>query len=227
MGADVALIEGQVPQSVDTGAPGFQSLQPLPLTALEQLSGLHAEQAHSIRRMKFLDQAVHAALALMLLGITAIALGAGTPLSWCFAWSLLMLLAIIGLLRCHLRGADRTADQPDLARAAGTLRAVLLYAGFAWGSGALLVLPATTQTLPALLFAVAPSAVLAALLNDHKGVLRFLVPVTAITILAAILGPWPDAGLDTALFLMLQSGIAALVIRRRPEKIPAGLLLGS
>lgn len=229
MGADVALVDGHepVPQSLDRNAPERRELAPLPLAALDQLSRLHAEQAHSIQRMKFLDGSANAALALMLLGVAAIALGAGTSLPLCFAWSLLMLLAIIAMLRCHLRAGADESDRIDVTQAARDMRAVLFYAGFAWGSGALLVLPPATQPVAALVFALAPSAILAALLQDHEGVLAFLVPVTAIAILAAILRPWPDAGLDTALLLMLQSGIAALVLRRRRQKFPAGLVLRS
>jgi len=197
----------------------------LPLAALEQLSRLHAEQARSAQRMMFLDGSANAALALMLLGVAVIALGAGTSLPLCFAWSLLLLLAIIALLRCHLRVHDRIGAM----RAARDLRAVLFYAGCAWGSGALLVLPPVTYPAAALPFAVAPSAILATLLKDRGGALAFLMPVTAGAIAAAILRPWPDAGLATALLLMLQSGIAALAILRdrRAEKIPPGLALHS
>lgn len=228
MGACVALIDGHdsVPRPADVQARGH-GLTPLPLAALEQLSRIHAEHAQAAQRMVFLRGTANAALALMLLGVAALAFGAGTSLRLCFAWSLLVLLGIGALLRCHIRST--ASDRVSLSEAAQDLRAILLYAGISWGTGALLVLPPATGPVLAVLFAVLPSICVALLLRDQGGTLAFLVPVTAIGILAAILRPWPDAGLDTALLLMLQSGITAHAILRGrvAEKIPAGLALRS
>lgn len=225
----MALIDshGSVPHPADSNARAGSGLQPLPLAALEQLSSIHAEHAQAAQRMAFLQSTANAALALLLLGVAALVFGAGTSLRLCFTWSLLVLLGICALLRCHIRST--ASDRASVGEAVKDLRAILLYAGFAWGTGALLVLPAATGAVAAVLFTVTPGIAMALLLRDQSGTLAFLVPLTAISILAAILRPWPDAGLDTALLLMLQSGIAACVIlrNRRPEKIPAGLALRS
>jgi hypothetical protein len=224
MGADVALGHPRFAQSLDAGRA---ALAPLPLAALEQLSRLHAEQALAMQRMEFLDGTADAALALMLMGAAAIMLGAGTALPLCFAWSLLMLIAIIGLAGCDLRVGqilcDTSEDGIRVTRAAKERRGVLLFAGMVWGSGAVLVLPPATEPIAALLFAVAPGAVLAARLRDRKSVLAFLTPLTGIVLATAVLSPWPNKGLDIALLLMLQSGIAAFAWRRHAAKGPAGL----
>lgn len=232
-GACVALTDGHdsVSRALAAGAPSRRALPPLPLAALEQLSRLHAEQVETAQRMMFLRGTVNAALGLMLLGIAALAVGAGTSLALCFTWSLLMLLAIGALLSCHVRAS--AADRLSLEDAVKDLRAILLYAGFAWGTGALLVLPPDAGPLLAVPFIVLPSAAMALLLRDAGSTLAFLVVATAIGIAAAILRPWPDAGLDTALLLLLQSGIAAQTVlrgnrvKKRAEKMPAGLALRS
>lgn len=205
-------------------------LPPLPLAALEQLSRLHAEQAETAQRMMFLQGTVNAALGLMLLAIAALVLGAGTSLALCFTWSLLVLVAIGALLRCHIRSA---ADRISRTDADKDLRATLIYAGLAWGAGALLVLPPDARPLLVVPFIVLPGAVMALLLRACGGALAFLVPATIIGIAAAIARPWPDAGLDTALLLLLQSGIAAHAIlsfrqaKKSAGDMPAGLALRS
>jgi hypothetical protein len=195
----------------------------VPQAALEHLFRLHAEQADNAKRMIFLENTADTALVLLLLAAAALLVGAGTGLALCFAWSLLMLLGISALIVCHIK--SMVGDHVLLADAVKDLRVVLAYVGIAWGTGALLVLPATAGPLLVLGFAVLPSLCLTHTLRDGRGALAFLAPVTALTAAATILRPWPDAGLDAALLVLLQSGIAALALRGRRHAMPAGLAL--
>ena len=78
-----------------------------------------------------------------------------------------------------------------------------------------------------LLFAGLPSLCLSVLVKDREAGLAFLIPVTALTVAAAIIRPWPDAGLDTALVLAVQSAIAGhILLKARRTRRPAGLALG-
>jgi hypothetical protein len=221
-GAFMAFSDPQPSSQLFAGAPSA----PLPLTALTRLAELHDEACQTSQLAVFLDGAVHAAGALVLMGMAVLTFAAGTALQPCFIWAVLILLAVGTLLRSYIRSIAAAFDRPALTEAAQDLRAILFYAGSAWGAGAFLVLSPAATPATAVLFAVLPSLTLSLLLKDREGVLVFLIPVTAIGIAAAILRPWPDAGLDTALLLMLQSGIAAYVLMRGPrENVPAGLAL--
>ena len=76
--------------------------------------------------------------------------------------------------------------------------------------------------------ALLPSLGLALILKDQGGPLAFVIPVTILSLTAAILQPWADASLDAALLLMLQGSIVVRILlqNRRPRgRLPAGLLL--
>ena len=201
---------------------------PLPVAVMEKLSRLHVENALTLRRTEFLRATVNIALAQILLGGALLLFIAGASLKDCFIWSLLVLLGIGGLLRCHIQASSSRQAGPDsLDTNVRDMRAVLLYAGFAWGAGALLVLPPMSGPVAVLSFTALPSLVVALLLKDRDGILAFLLPLTVIGVTAAILNHRPFAGLDTALLLMLQSGIAAYTIlrARRRETLPSGLFV--
>jgi hypothetical protein len=200
---------------------------PLPVAVMEKLSRLQAENARTLARTVFLRTTVNVALGLMLLGVATLLFAAGTSLKFCFIWSALVLLGVGALLRCHIQASG--SEHAELGDAIRDMRAVLLYAGFAWGAGALLVLPSGAAPAAALGFVVLPSLAVTLLLQDRDGALAFLLPLTAISLAAAILHHWLFAGLDTGLLLMLQSGIAAYAIlgARRRETHTAGYFLRS
>ena len=215
-------------ESMPAGTLAAEELPVLPLTALNALSQLHGEATQAASLAGFLDAAVNAAGALVLFSMAALAFGAGTALKPCFFWSVLMLLAVLALLRSYIRSTAAAFDRAPMEEAAKDLRAILLYAGFAWGTGAFLVLAPDTAPLAGLAFIALPSLMLSLLLKDREGALAFLVPATAVAVGAAILQPWPDSGLAVALLLMLQSAIAAhAFLRGRTARagLPAGLAL--
>ena len=184
-------------------------LAPLPLAALERLPQLHDESAGNSGLAQCLASAVYAAGSLTLLGMAALTFGAGTTLKSCFAWAFLVLIGVGALLRSYIRSTAAVFDRAPLTEAAQDLRAILLYAGFAWGAGAFLVLSPVAGPVATLAFAGLPSLAIALIFKDQGGPLAFVIPVTILSLTAAVLQPWPDAGLDTALLLMLQSSIAA------------------
>jgi hypothetical protein len=222
----MALTDGNEPSP--QFSPSLPGRPALPLLALERLSELHAESGDTADLAQFLAGAVNAAAALTLLGMAALTFEAGASLKSCFSWALLVLMGIGALLRSYIRSTAAAFDRAPLDEAAKDLRAILLYAGFAWGAGAFLMLPSAASPLSGLSFAVLPPLGLALLLKDRDGPLAFLLPVTAMSLAAAVLRPWSDAGVVTALTLMLHSSIAAYVIlrgRKRRAGLPPGLLL--
>ena len=217
------------PQPPQPGAsPSVPRLAPLPLAALERLPLLHDESADNKELARFLAGAVYAAGALTLLGMAVLAFDAGATLKSCFAWALLVVIGVGAMLRSYIRSTAAMFDRTPLTEAAQDFRAILLYAGFAWGAGAFLVLPPVAGPLAILVFAGLPSLGLALILKDQGGPLAFVIPVTILSLTAAILQPWADAGLDAALLLMLQGSIVVRILlqNRRPRgRLPAGLLL--
>ena len=200
----------------------------MPLNALDRLPVLHAESFNAAGVVRFLGGAVHAAGALTLLGMAMLTFGAGSGLKACFTWALLVLVGIGALLYSYIRSTAAAFDRAPLDEAAQDLRAIVLYAGFAWGAGTFLVLSPVAGAVTVLSFAVLPSLAVALLLKDQSGPLAFVIPVTLMSLAAAIMRPWPNAGLDTALLLMLQSSIVARIVlqSRRPHgPLPAGLQL--
>ena len=219
----MALIDNHSLPMID---PAVEGLPAPARDPLGRLAALHEEGSETQALARFLAGAVSAAGALMLLAMAILSFAAGTALLPCFAWSLLVLIGVCLLLRSYIRSTAAASVTISMHQAATELRALLVYCGFAWGAGGLMVLSPDVSVPVPLIFAALPTLVLSMLLKDRDGALAFLVPVTGLTIGAAILRPWPDAGLDTALLLALQSLIAAhILMGARRQSGPAGLAL--
>jgi hypothetical protein len=94
------------------------------------------------------------------------------------------------------------------------LSAILLYAGFAWGAGAFLALPAGTNVAAAILFAAAPGIAIAALLREREAVFLFLAPVATLGSFASVLRPFADGALTAGLILIACAAVAAAAVLR-------------
>ncbi len=103
-----------------------------------------------------------------------------------------------------------------------------MFAGFAWGAGAFLALPAGSGVAGAILFATVPAIAVAALLREREAVFLFLAPIATLTSFASVLRPFAQAPLNAALILVacaVVGGAAALRDRRgaafdRPAMLP-------
>jgi hypothetical protein len=218
------------PAAFGANAPIAQTLPSIPMEALERLAQLHAEHSQVARQAIFLQGAVHAAAVLILSGVAVLAFAAGTSLTAGFIWSVLVLAGVAALLRSHIRDVASGAGSVPLRLAAKELRAILFLAGLAWGTGAFLVLAPDAGPVAMLMFASLPSFLLSLVVKDRDGVLAFVAPVTLLCATAPVLTVWPlaapDSGLEVALLLMLQSGIAArCIVRGRKTEMDAGLVL--
>jgi hypothetical protein len=170
--------------------PDSLSQAPVPHDYLARLPQLHAEAARNARLGGFLSRSVHAAGLLMLAGAASLLAGGGT-LESDFVWSLLVLAGIAAMIVNHLRGQATPLSRVTLDTAAGDLRAVLLYTGFAWGAGAFLALPATPGAALALAFAAGPALLMTVLLKDEGGIAAFAAPCFGLTAAAALVKHWP------------------------------------
>ena len=202
------------------------------LTALARLPQIHAETSESANLARFLRAAVGAGAALMLLGALAVSFASGASLQQEFAWSLLVLAGVGAMLRTYIKSIAQGFDRAPLREAAKDLRAVLFYAGFAWGAGAFLLLGNNPVPILGLCFAALPCVLLVPLLRDRAACLAFIAPVTLLTATAIILQPWGNALVALSLLLLVQGSIAVglvlggLVLPGRTRSgIPAGLSL--
>ena len=190
-----------------------------PQCSLARLPEIHAELFEAVDLARFLRSAVGAAAALMLAAL-ALMFAGGAGLQEEFAWSLLMLAGVGAILRSYIKSTAQAFDRAPLRESARDLRAILFYAGFAWGAGAFLLLGSDPVPIIGLCFAVLPSVVLALLLKDRTAGLSFLLPVTGLSALAILLGPWGDAPVSLAMLLVVQSFIAAGLVLFGPASPP-------
>ena len=197
----------------------------LPVAALDQLARLHVETSEASRLTLFLRSSVHVASLFMLMGTCVLLLGGGTSFAHVFFWAVLILAGVAALLYSYIRTNAAVFDRAPASETARRLRWILFYLGLAWGGGALLAVPEEFPAYQAILFAAAPTLLLALILNDAGGLFAFLVPAGALTVYAAFARVWPNAPLDAVLVPLLQTGLFLATLLRRRTHFPAGLAL--
>jgi len=176
-------------------------------SSIARLKALHNEAEETARLANILGRSLYAALALPLLAVLTVGLSVqmspAPQLVWC-----LFVATVSGAIMVAYRFAMRRPfERESLKRFAKDLSAVLLFAGFAWGSGAFLALPSGTPMIAAVVFAAAPAVLVAYLLRDRNALFLFLAPVCALTAAACVIKPF--AGNAWAAMLTIA---AALVI---------------
>lgn len=191
-----------IPTAPALAAPAFQPLARLPI--------LHDEALVNYRTALFIARAPQAALLLMVAAAIVLAGGWGS-LRAGFAWSLLLVVAIAGMVRIHVRGHARSLHRLPLNAAAADFRALLLFCGTVWGMGIFLVLPPAPPPMAAVCFALLPALALRLILKDARGTAAFALPCVAITVLAAHVQLWPGAGVISLAMAIL---CAALLLPR-------------
>ena len=165
-------------------------------TRLQRLRALHGEAGRNLALAQFLERAPGACVILMLTGALTLAwAGAqgGAILKPSFAWSVLVLLGVVAMIRLHIKGFARSLRRTPLVEAASDLRHLLLYTGAVWGGGAFLVMPDLPAPALVFCFAILPGLGLALTLRDAKGFAAFALPAAFLTAGAALLGVWPLA----------------------------------
>jgi hypothetical protein len=144
------------------------------------------------------------------------------PLEREFVWALSVLTGILAITGLHIRSYAQGGARIPLHKAATGLRRLLFYTGAAWGSGALLVMPA--EPVLAVGFAAIPSLALSLLLGDQKGATAFTAPVILATASAACLGPsglWVASAILAAGLLIFCLPMLQREISARRDFLPA------
>lgn len=180
---------------------------------MARLTSLHAEAEETARLANLLGRTSHVIAALALAtGIASILVfpfAAPGPLA---AWLALMAVGLGGTMRAYYQAMRAPFERAPLAGFAEDLGTLLAYAGFAWGAGAFLALPAGTGLAAAMAFAILPAAILAGLLRAAGPSLNFLAPAAGLSAFAMVLRPIPGGVLGAALTVLAIGAIAAAAI---------------
>jgi hypothetical protein len=176
------------------GVPAFEMFETRPRGAartvdagLQRLAQLYDEYAETSEHARLLARTPLAAAALVIACLLILAGGAGTPSPMLAIWVLLNLGGAAGLLALHRQAERGGCDLVALRAFAVDLNGMLLYAGFAWGSGAFLALPASSAPVVMGWFAAGGVLLIAAVLRMPVPIRAFLVPATTLPAAAVLL----------------------------------------
>jgi hypothetical protein len=218
-----------LPSESPTGLPAASAPQSVwrddPRIRLAQLARLYDEAAETSLLANLLGRAPRAAevLAACALVVAAISFAA-MPVAQIAVWLALVGVAIVAIWRAFARAIAAPFERAALKNFAGDLSAILFYAGFAWGAGAFLALPA--QPIALVLFTAVPAALIAGLLRARDQALFFLAPVAAFGMAAALIRPVPQglaAAAMVAFACALIAGVSHWIEKNSSPKRQAGL----
>lgn len=183
-------------------AQAFDALHPV-----TRLATLHAEAQETARLANLLGRSIHAASALVLMGIATLALG-GAGLAESVTWMIFVLAAAGAIVAAYRRTIVRPFELAALKSFSQDLRAILVFAGVAWGAGAFLALSASVSMEMTVPFSAGACAVIALLLRDRRSVFLFLAPVALLSSFACLLRPL-SGGMLGAAAVLIACGLVA------------------
>jgi hypothetical protein len=166
--------------------------------SLARLKALHAEAEETARLANLLGRSGAVGAALPVLGIVTIALSVEANPASQIVWLLLVGAVALATLIAYRHAMKRPFEHDALKVYAKDLSAILLFAGFAWGAGAFLALPAGLSTGVVICFALLPAASIAYLLRDREALFLFLAPATVLTAAACLLKPFAGGWIAAA-----------------------------
>ena len=199
-----------------------------PASVLARLAQIHAEAVETARLANLLGRSGYAIAALGALAVTALAVH-GRAAAPSIAWAILMAVGLLAMVRAYAFAIRQPFERAALRAFAQDMRACLLYAGFAWGAGAFLVLSASVSGVAMVLFAAAPAVAFAGLLREREAVLLFVAPAAGLSSLACAMRPISGGALAAGAILMGCAVIAVAfeaMARFAAKRHPAGLARG-
>lgn len=172
--------------------------------SLAKLKLLHAEAEETARLANLLGRSLYAGITLPVLAILTVGLSVDMQPAPQLVWCLFVATVAAAMLIAYRHAIRRPFERAALKDFAKDLSAILLFAGFAWGSGAFLALPAATAALPAILFVALPAVAIAYLLRDRQALLLFLAPTAVLSVAASVLKPFAG-GVGISLMIVATS----------------------
>jgi hypothetical protein len=197
-------------------------------SGLAKLAELHAEAEETARLANLLGRSLYVAISLALFGVVTVTLSDGVNLVRQVVWCGFVATASVAILVAYAHAMRQPFERFTLKTFASDITAILLFAGFAWGAGAFLVLPAGTGVVSSMLFAVVPAVAIGAFLREREALFLFLAPVTGLTAFASVLVPFADGMLGAGMILVASAAVAggAVLLDRRPGDSGDAAMLG-
>jgi len=190
-----------LPQPIETPAS-------TPLGDLARLAALHAEAEETARLANVLGRAPMTAAALVAgAGLTAALSLRTADASATIAWLVLVVIGVGAIARSYAQAIRAPFERAPLRAFAEDFRAIMLYAGFAWGAGAFLALPANAGLTGMFLFSAGMAGLASLTLRRLDTGLAFVTPVAVLAAVAALFRP--EDGALTALLVLLGCGTVA------------------
>jgi hypothetical protein len=201
MVAQTQALEPQALQAPETVA------DPVRVNPFARLRAVHDEAQETSRLANLLGRSFYVSLLLPTLAAIAISV-AHAPLFRAASFATLVLLGSTALLIAYRRAVRTPFLRLSLREYAADLDAIMLYAGFAWGAGAFLIVPPGSDPAIAVLFSGCAAALVAAFVGAREPVFMFAAPAGLLTALAAYLQPLMLPPV-TALLSVLTCGLVA------------------
>jgi hypothetical protein len=199
--------------SRETSAPGTAPVASTPRMEMARLAALHDEATETALLANLLGRAPMSAGALVAAAaLTAVLARDAMPAGEIVTWLVLMLAGVAAIAHVYSRAIRSPFERAPLRAFAEDMKAIALYAGFAWGAGTFLVLPAGATTPALLAFAAGGPALVAISLRTRDASLLFLAPVTALAAFSAVLRPLMGGSLASALVLIACGATAAAIV---------------
>jgi len=158
--------------------------------ALAKLKVLYGEAEETAHLANLLGRSAYVGMALPFLAMVTMGLAVDMSPAPQLVWLVFVGAVALAMLIAYRHAIKSPFEPAALKTYAKDLSAILLFAGFAWGAGAFLALPAATPASAAIVFTLLPAAIIAALLRDRDALFLFLAPVTALTVAACLLKPF-------------------------------------
>jgi hypothetical protein len=180
-----AKLRLSTPLPAETAPPAEKTVPGL--APLARLKALHEEAEETARLANLLGRTLYAGIVLAL-GSAATAALATTSVSRQMGWLILMFLAIGAVFHAYRHTMAAPFERAALRSFAEDLKAILLYAGFAWGAGAFLALGVAANPFAAIFYSGGMIAALALLLRSSAPVVYFAIPSAMLCAVSSLLG---------------------------------------
>lgn len=195
-----------------------------PHAKLATLTRLWEEAEETARLANLLGRAPYAAAVLAFACIATTILSAPKGPAQSIAWLVLVMAGIAAIAHAYWHSMRAPFERGPLRAFAQDLNAIMLYAGFAWGAGSLLVLPEGTSLATLALFGAGLPTAILAILKSYQPSLLFLAPAAGFTGFSALVGPHLGGAVLAGALLSVSAALAVAVFaieRRGQPRIPS------
>jgi len=187
--------------------------------AMEELAALHAEAEENARLLHLLSGSFRFSLALTAVAFLFAVLSSGAHSFAVSLWLGLVAASALAGVHFYQHTEKMRFSRMRLRAFARKLGSVLMVCGFAWGTGAYLLLAPGSGLLPVVAFVAVPSMMVIFLLREYEAVFLFLLPLVPLTAFACILRPFANGTLGAGVILLTGTAVYLLAKLQNARRI--------